>query len=122
MMYSKGKTFEVRILDALSRKGSVMKGITQEQQNVLKYPCDYENVIMDNEETEEEVGPLPPTKAEYVPEDRRSWAAIMSSEDEREEEQKNVADVIEEGDIADALGALSLKSQTNSQSPVQVIA
>ena len=114
MMYSKGKTFEVRILDALSRKGSVMKGITQEQQNVLKYPCDYENVIMDEEEEEEEEEerPLPAKSSD----DKRSWAAIMSSEDEKEE-QKNVADV-----ITDALGTLSLKSQTDLQHPQRVTA
>lgn len=117
MMYSKGKNFEVRILDALSRKGSVMKGITQEQQNVLKYPCDYENLVMDDDDDDDsgdaKVAPTPETV------DRRSWAAIMSSEDEKDE-QKNLADVMEEGSIADAFGALTLKSQTDLQSPLQV--
>ena len=51
MMYSRGKTYEVRILDALSRKGSIMKGITQEQRNVLKYPCDYEELIIDDDDS-----------------------------------------------------------------------
>ena len=118
MMYSKGKTFEVRILDALSRKGSVMKGITQEQRNVLKYPCDYESLSMESDdEGEEELAHEPAKEIVEPSEIRRSWAAIMSSEDEREDrataEKKDAAVVLEEGNIVEALGALDIKSETD---------
>lgn len=74
MMYSRGKTYEVRILDALSRKGSIMKGITQEQHNVLKYPCDYEELVVDEDDP-------------YAPTSESEAEAEDDDEEEEEEEE-----------------------------------
>lgn len=83
MMYSQGNAYEVRILDALSRKGSIMKGVTQEQQNVLQYPCDYEDLVVDEGALEAEVS----ENDESVDEDDKS------DDDNEKKEEKEKDDV-----------------------------